>query len=270
MLPKTRKINISIYFYHQARHLLKWKKKQGNESAIITNKERGSHGSIERKRRTCAKKSPRAHPTREVNALAVKGVLSRASLYAAQPGTAPPLTWSGSRKRGLWEAASFWKAGLIAAALFLVGFGWKALTAKREETRVRRDRSFIFTFDSVCNNVVEFGDEGEKKGSAMGDRRKVKSRCQGAMSKSEADATAYLFLGSFKESFASSAQSGSIPRKYSVDSTCPKKSTSLLLGTNQNAGADKKETKIFLNVTHVQPSTCERHQPALINPSQNL
>ena len=52
---------------------------------------------------------------------------------------------------------------MIAAALFLVGFGWKALTAKREETRVRRDRSFIFTFDSVCNNVVEFGDEGEKK-----------------------------------------------------------------------------------------------------------
>ena len=41
--------------------------------------------------RTCAKRSPRNHPTREVHAFAVSGFLSRASLYAAHPGTAPPL-----------------------------------------------------------------------------------------------------------------------------------------------------------------------------------
>ena len=83
---------------------------------------------------TWARTSPRAHPTREVHALAVKGFLSRASLYWAHPGTAPPRTTVGSRKRGLAEAVSLRKAGFLKAALLADGAGVtpKALTASQE------------------------------------------------------------------------------------------------------------------------------------------
>ena len=53
-----------------------------------------------------------------MNAFVAKGLLSRASLYACHPGTAPPLVTRGSRKRGLEEAAPF-RRGERRAGLFV-------------------------------------------------------------------------------------------------------------------------------------------------------
>lgn len=89
------------------------------------------------------------------------------------------------------------------------------------------------------------------------------------MSKSEADATAYLFLGSFKESLAperavrqhSTEVFGRFDLSKKINVTTPR--------NQSKCRSRERKSKIVLNFTHVQPSTCERHQPALINPSQN-
>lgn len=95
---------------------------------------------------TCASTSPRAQPTNEVIALVNKGFLSRASLYAAHPGTAPPRMTRASRKSGLLNAESLRKAGFAMGCAFVkagVGATPNArLTTAKEETK-RMDVSFI-------------------------------------------------------------------------------------------------------------------------------
>jgi hypothetical protein len=93
---------------------------------------------------TWAKASPRAQPTREVNAFAVKGFLSRALVYASHPGTAPPLVTSGFRNRGL-ETAVPLRREETRAGFFVTDF-WtlatvdevtpKALTARQKVAKM--------------------------------------------------------------------------------------------------------------------------------------
>ena len=89
-------------------------------------------------------------------ALVIKGLSSKALLYAAHPGTAPPRIRSGSRNKGLPIAWSLWKVDGLTMAAFLVKAGSeltpKALTAK-EKDKNRVVKSFIFGF----GNGKEFG-----------------------------------------------------------------------------------------------------------------
>lgn len=98
---------------------------------------------------TCASTSPRAQPTREVKALVVNGCLSSDSLYAAQPGTAPPRVTAASRKSGLSKAVSLRKGETGALALVLAMFLETGVTPKadaaRQEVATTRLKSFIVT-----------------------------------------------------------------------------------------------------------------------------
>lgn len=100
---------------------------------------------------TCASKSPSAQPTSDVNALVMSGFLSKASLYAAQPGTAPPRIFWTSRNNGLDDA--FVKAvvggvfstvaGLVATLVRVDGLTPKALTVKNDDAMMKSDDSFM-------------------------------------------------------------------------------------------------------------------------------
>jgi hypothetical protein len=95
---------------------------------------------------TWAKRSPRNHPTREVHDLARSGWVSSASLYAAHPGTAPPLVKEASRKRGLTVAGAFCLSELETTSLFatfLDTVGPKAC-AVTQVAATRSVVSFIF------------------------------------------------------------------------------------------------------------------------------
>ena len=101
---------------------------------------------------TWARRSPRNHPTREVQDLAVRGFLSKASLYAAHPGTAPPLVTDASRKRVLLVAGADCLFKVLTRAGFdaIFWMDWRALTpnawAVKQDAATRRVVYFMICY----------------------------------------------------------------------------------------------------------------------------
>ena len=116
--------------------------------------------------RTCANKSPRAQPTNDVIALVMSGFLSKASLYAAQPGTAPPRIFCTSRNSGLVDAlvkavvggVVNSEAGLVATLVRVDGLTPNARTVKKDDAMMKSDESFMMRGEIVSlldENVAE-------------------------------------------------------------------------------------------------------------------
>ena len=88
--------------------------------------------------------------------MAVNGLSSKALLYAAHPGTAPPRTRVGSRKRGLLSALR--KAGFISVEMLLVTAGLgDTPNALAVAVMRRRLRSFMVTRERDVSYITSVG-----------------------------------------------------------------------------------------------------------------
>ena len=108
---------------------------------------------------TWTSKSPKNQPTSEVKAFVVMGFSSRALLYEAQPGTAPPRVKAGSRKRALVVEGDFVRREDVRAGLKLLDIEAWLLTPNAEVvkqvTDTSNDVSFIFSYLLVnCKKLI--------------------------------------------------------------------------------------------------------------------
>ena len=87
----------------------------------------------------------------------ISGFLSNASLYAAQPGTAPPRIFCTSRNSGLVDAlvkavvggVVNSEAGLVATLVRVDGLTPNARTVKKDDAMMKSDESFMMRGEIV-------------------------------------------------------------------------------------------------------------------------